>query len=546
LLHVTKELSVTNLLFNKKNVRILLFSALTFLVWEFIHPSGGSIKIGFANCAAVHVGKWKRYEVSYGNSSFNGNPFDVEFYGIFRHETSSQSMTQIGFYAGGNTWKIFFMPNKTGKWRFETRSTDPDLNEKIGTFECVASGLEGRLIPDKKRWKLEDVGNYDAPIMIPSREYFKSTSLDRGINKFIDWADNVVGARLIGTTLVYFKQNQDAVPYMKGKEGYSFNIQMWDRLNEHYDYLRDKGMGHYIMLYSDDAEAPSKNGIEPMSKEELRLFRYVIARFSCYPIVIWDTGIDIGETRTNEWVEWFASWFLKNDPWQHPVGSRSGGGSGGINPVNGTYYSDGTSTLPSSNDYVDEWKKRDKPTAMTDRWREDYGRGSFDRGKIRRAVWELGLVGGTALYVGGNEGSGYLTASYANDFKAAADCGRAANFFRNEIIGFDKLYPHNELVLRGLEVVVAADLEKEYVMYFPNGGSAEIDLTNVSGSLLARWFDPLAGKFINIQSIIGGARVNFNCPDADRDWVLHLISSTDSENNILPPPSKGNRLINNQ
>ena len=34
---------------------------------------------------------------------------------------------------------------------------------------------------------------------------------------------------------------------------------------------------------------------------ELRLFWYAVARFSAYPIVVWDTGIDIGETRSSQW-----------------------------------------------------------------------------------------------------------------------------------------------------------------------------------------------------------------------------------------------------
>jgi hypothetical protein len=155
----------------------------------------------------------------------------------------------------------------------------------------------------------------------------------------------------------------------------------------------------------------------------------------------------------------------------------------------------------------------------------------------------MGLVGGSAVYVSGNDGSGYLTATYATDFKGAPDCGHAADFFRNVVLNLEKLYPHEELVIQGSGVVVAADPGNEWVIYFANGGSAEIDLTDVIGSLLIRWYDPLNGKIVNIQSIMGGGTINFNCPDPGRDWVLHI---TNSNNNILPPPPSERKVINVQ
>jgi hypothetical protein len=204
--------------------------------------------------------------------------------------------------------------------------------------------LPGKLTRQGNRWILQDQSKHVAPILLPTREWFKRTNTGDGVDGLIRWADDTAGALLIGTTLVYFSQAQEEIPYIIGQEGEQFNIPMWDRLNSHYDMLRDQGMGFYIMFYSDDSESPNRYGITAKSPEEMRLLRYAIARFSAYPIVMWDTGIDIQETRSNEWIDWFADWFNENDPRQHPVSSRTGGGSGGKIPNTGTYFSDGSAT----------------------------------------------------------------------------------------------------------------------------------------------------------------------------------------------------------
>jgi hypothetical protein len=248
---------------------------------------------------------------------------------------------------------------------------------------------------------------------------------------------------------------------------------------------------------------------------------------------MWDTGIDISETRSNGWIDWFANWFNANDPWQHPVGSRSGGGSGGKHPQNGTYWSDGALALPDRRAFVTTWKSRQVATAFTDRWREDYSRGGFDRIQIRRAVWEIGLVGGTAVYVSGNNNGGYLDSDYASDFKAASDCGYAARFFRKDIKSLGRLEPYDELVEAG-DAVLSAHLHREYVAYLRRGGTITLNLQHTTGMFDVRWYNPRSGQFTRAQSIDGGTRQKFSAPDSN-DWVLHVQKASLGTVSSNPP-----------
>jgi len=470
--------------------------------------------LGTSQANAADIGKWQKFEASYQNTTYAANPFDLTFTATFTHTQTSTKVTQLGFYAGNDTWKIFFMPTLLGEWTYVTSSTDSDLSGKTGSLNSVASGLPGRLKPSGNRWVLEESNKAEAPIIIPTRQWFKSTDTQNGISNFINWADNTVKARLIGTTLVYFLHEQAAVPYIKGKEGVEFNIPMWDRLNDHFDTMRDRGMGFYIMLYSDDAESPNNHGVQAQSEAEIRLLRYLVARFSAYPIVLWDSGIDIGETRTNSWIDWFADWMNSNDPYGHPVSSRVGGGSGGKTPNNAGFISDGAETLPEHTSLVSTWNAASRPIIFTDRWREDGGRGGFNRTKIRRAVWEAGLVGGTGVYISGNDNGGYLTTTYQSDFKAAPDVGIASAFFRDAVRQFGQLEPRSDLLSSG-NAVLSAVPGKEYVAYLSAGGSVQISLA--AGSYQAYWLNPRTGA----KTQITGFTNVFNASDS-QDWVLHI------------------------
>ncbi len=495
------------------------------------------------DAAAEDVGKWKRFEAVYTNTSYSGNPFHIDFTGTFTHTSSGRTLTQFGFYAGDDTWKIYFMPDRTGEWTFVTSSPDSDLNAKTGSFTCVSSGLPGSLEPyATRRWKLAD-GEATQPVWIPTREYFRTTDLDAGIRDFIDWADETVGARMIGTTLVYFRQPQAWNVLVSGTLD-EYYLPVWDRMNEHYDYLRDRGMGHYIMMYTDDGDAPSANGMAEYSEEEIQLFKYTVARFGAYPIVVWDTAIDVVEHRSEDWVNWFIDWFRDNDPWDHPVGSRTGfntsGGQTGWIPENPDYYSDGDRhrSEVTRNLIVEKWTGRDVPMAFCDRFREDDSGRGWTRELLREVVWEAGLTGGTGVYFTAVQNAGYLDRDYASDLAVAPDVGVAQRFFRDDVENFGALVPHDELV-SGSRAALSAVPGVEYVVYMPSGGTVSVNLSAVSGSVSGTWLNCITGATQSAGTTTGGGSRSFSAPSSG-DWTLHLLTGEGGGDGNDPPSPPSN------
>lgn len=478
------------------------------------------------------VGQWMRFEVQIENPSWKGNPFDVLLEASFT-SPSGREINCFGFYAGENNWRIYFMPDEIGKWTYQTHSPDIDLDGKSGNFTCKASGLDSPLSASGKQWRLK-TGGGDFPVIwnppLPEGKHwgFRGKSLsDPEIMKAIQFADKNVGARLLGfgelliAPIDWAKDwPQDAVPYTKGKEGDEFYLPFWEQLNAKLDVARDHNMGAYIMLYSDDALTPDYFGITAHSAKELRFFRYVIARLACYPHILWDTGIDIGEYRNNDWINWFANWFLANDPWQHPVGSRSGGGSGGIMPQKGTYFSTGGASLPSRSLLLDIYSKSNVPVAQTDHWRPFIERGDWTNTKIRIATWRCGLSGAQALFPDYNQGVVHFDQAQL----AGREIGFATNFFRNMLrFNLLDLQPSDDLLIAGDNAILAANTGKEYVVYDEDGGILTIDLSGTRQALRVDWYNPRNGETVPAGKIKGGKTHVFTSPTKGYDWVLHIF-----------------------
>ena len=506
-----------------KNHHFYLFVLITF--FTHLQLAGNSQK--------SETELWKRFEVSFENHSWQGNPFDIILTGIFTSH-SGRRINHFGFYAGKDTWKIYFMPDEVGKWTFTTVCLDKDLDGKSGEFVCVNSNLDSPLIPAGNRWKLAKNGGdfpviWNPPVRDGAHWGFRGRDLsDPMIRETLQFARKIVGARLLGfgelviAPIDWAKEwPQSAVPYIGGKEGEEFYLPFWDQLNIKLDAARDLNMGAYIMLYGDDAMTPDHFGLTPRSNKELRLFRYVIARLSCYPHLLWDSGIDIGEYRDNDWIDWYAEWFNKHDPWRHPVGSRTGGGSGGTMPKKGTYFSTGGASLPGYSELL-EFYKKNVPVAHTDHWRPFIERGDWTNHKIRIAMWRCGLTGAQAVYPDYNQG--IINNNQVRE--GGQYIGFVVSFLMNEIHSdLADLQPYTNILLEGTNAVMTVNPDWEYIIYDEDGGRLTIDLTATHGHFQVNWYNPRNGETILANIIEGGRVHNFNSPTEGQDWTLHIFKN---------------------
>jgi hypothetical protein len=83
-----------------------------------------------------------------------------------------------------------------------------------------------------------------------------------------------------------------------------------------------------------------------------------------------------------------------------------------------------------------------------------------------------------------------------------------------------QMKPMNSLLVSGQGYVFAIS-GQEYSIYLPVGGAIDLDLTGISGTFDADWFNPRDASYQAIGSITAGSVTPFTAPSTE-DWVLYL------------------------
>jgi len=87
---------------------------------------------------STRVERWDLFEFSLQSESSYANPFrEVSLKTTFS-QPGGRRITVDGFYDGGSTWRVRFMPLELGSWDYVTESNDAALSGTRGSLECVS------------------------------------------------------------------------------------------------------------------------------------------------------------------------------------------------------------------------------------------------------------------------------------------------------------------------------------------------------------------------------------------------------------------------
>lgn len=473
------------------------------------------------------VGKWERTVISVQEAGYSGNPFELVVDATFTNSNSNTVITLPAYYAGNDTWKVGFMPPEIGTWQYAFTSTFSPIAAYSGTVEAVDSDNDGLLSADPqnpRKWKLSD-GPYILPIAL-RMEFFFEEGTDAEWAVAADFLKNEVGAHLYDTRLQdEFSGSMDV--FSGDPANHQFDLAKWDQMERRMDALAERGLGAYLMFYADDTGEPQWSG---KSATEALLIRYTVARLAGYPILMWDTGIDIAEYRTQSDIDWFGQELRRVDPYGHPVSSRIGGGSGTLYMSGRTYDSQGDRQA-YIDDMISYFQNTSRPVAMADSYHEDHPERpekDFRPEDIRRAMWKGVMSGGLSIFIRGSDGYFHID-SIVSDLESESWI-RLVNPFIVEKLGdtYGRMVPEAGLVSNGYAL---ADPDRLKILYWTigandrydagDGGDVTLELSGVSGSYTAVWFDPRTGAETSAGSFDGGSTHVVSPPSTD-DWVLLL------------------------
>jgi hypothetical protein len=145
--------------------------------------------------------------------------------------------------------------------------------------------------------------------------------------------------------------------------------------------------------------------------------------------------------------------------------------------------------------------------------------------KVRRSAWRIVCAGGYIAAgfhgtIGHSDVWNRIDAPNHYTFTvqgegAATQLGALHGFFT--ALPFWRMQPFTGVTG---DAVALAEPGKNYVVYFPHGGAATVDLSAAQEGLTARWFNPRAGDFGQPMRVtVTNLRQNFSAPDTN-DWAL--------------------------
>ena len=488
----------------------------------------------------TEVGKWRRIVIPFTNTTYSDNPFEIEIDGVFTHTSSGTIIKLPGYYDGNDTWEIGFMPTKTGTWTYTTESQDPDLDRISGSIECVESGNAGMLRnsnANPRKWKYTD-GDYVIPITL-RMEFFSEPG---SISQFTGIADFLKNnnIQMMETRLLeeygQFEGRYDFI-FEGSWQNHRFDLDIWNRMEQRMEVLTEKDLGGHIMFYSDGNGAP---GWEGQSETEELVIRYTVARLAGYPVVWFNTGIDIAEYRSQQDINWFGEKVKELDPYDHPVSSRYGGGSGNYIIPGQTFDSHGDRTA-LINDMISYYNNTSVPVSMDDAWGENrpsHPEKNFTPDDIRRAFWKCVITGGLGGLIrsdgGGCGYNGFFHFSCLEQDLESEQWLKLINpFIKNKLgVTFADMEPANSLITNAY---CLADPLRTIMLFYTigeidkwdtgEGGSFTINMTSLSSDYNAIWFNPRTGTETSLGVLQGNLNHQITPPDSD-DWVLLLTSTT--------------------
>ncbi|HZP81236.1 MAG TPA: DUF5060 domain-containing protein [Chthonomonadaceae bacterium] len=491
----------------------------------------------------------------------------------------SKPISVPGFWDGGATWRVRFVPQQVGRWSWHLRSNDPELDGQQGEFDCVAAEttpagflrvnpassyrhhfarMDGTpFFPAMLHEPVHFIAKPGLPVNrpltpVPSPQEQEEGSGQNGSASFQAFQQKVDACaalginRFVGGFLIdpvafarNTQVNEGGTPFVDGDLDRP-NPAYFQWMDRRIAYCNEKGIVPDLGI-----GWPGEGFFAAYSMPKLRrMWRYVVARYAAYD-VCWNLfGPEPLAAGTSAYVAAFARLTRQNDPYRHPLTTVTVGPQ----PVPTSAEDRSDSRL----DVVTQWGgdldtlaqnwSLDKPLVVLDPPGAKSGEGA------RQRLWETRMQGGYGT------GAASAEALDSPEVRWTAACAR---FFRTT--NFWRLRPHPELIDRGdgnlkrphrpetaakplaasfqaetspqavpppnaapaARVFVLADPAWEYAVYFAQGGSVTLDLLEATGRLKSSWFNPRTGEFTAEETIQGGAYQTFTAPDGN-DWVLHL------------------------
>ncbi len=291
----------------------------------------------FLAVAAPAVEQWGIFEAACSGPP-GGIPYlDVQWSATFTQ--GDRAVIVPGFWDGEGTYRVRFSPPTPGEWRYETRSTTPELNGKTGTFTAAApSGKNHGPVEIFDTFYLRyadgtpyhQFGTTCYAWVHQTRELQEQTLGTLAASPF-----NKIRFCIFPKSYEYNRNEPELFAFQKRADGkFDFNRPdpaFWRHFEQRILDLQKLGIEADIILW----HPYDRWGFADMSDaEDDRYLRYCIARLSAFRNVWWSLANEYdfmteqrpGHRGNKQWEDWdrFFALLQQEDPHQRLRGIHNG------------------------------------------------------------------------------------------------------------------------------------------------------------------------------------------------------------------------------
>jgi hypothetical protein len=269
------------------------------------------------------VEQWGIYEIQL-NGPTNGNPFiDVELSAVFT--LGGRQVAVPGFYDGDGVYRIRFMPDTQGTWRYKTKANRSKLSGQTGEFTVTPPGKD-----DHGPVRVHNTYHFAYADGTPFKE------IGTTIYNWLDTPEEVQAetlrtlaaspfnkARMLVTQQPAFYKKKFAPPFWPfvGQPPHDwdytrFNPAFFRHYEQRLAQLRDLDIEADVILFN----PYGKWGFEKMDAAgDQRYIRYIVARFGAYRNVWWSLCNEWDFLHTKTEADWdrLGALVQQCDPYNH-------------------------------------------------------------------------------------------------------------------------------------------------------------------------------------------------------------------------------------
>jgi hypothetical protein len=482
---------------------------------------------GVSEGTIATIGQWERLEAVIRNDRQYADPYTDVTLDVTYTAPGGDQIEFWGFYDGGRTWKIRFMPHLRGTWRYKARFSDGSPGSS-GSFRVVASDLPGMVQVGRPNPVWFSGGG--EPFLIRGLHvgdrFFAENWPDEKRRAFLDWVEQQ-GYNTLSIASHYL--NRDAEGRGRGWK----TPRLWPLDAGEYrrmERILDELARRRIIVYPFAGFFGKQSAYPHDPEDQVHYVRYTLARIGPY----WNLLFNVAGPEPNVREDWMPSddvvrlgrLIRRLDVFGHPLSVHNKGGGDPYRDSDWSTY--GTLQGPKTTDrrtlsrVLFENHHPAKPLlAQETLWAGNEYHPPYSDDDLRKNAYVIHMAAASLIFgdMKGDSSSGFSGTMELDEREQHRHdiVRRVWDFF--EETAYHEMTPRPDLVTRGY---CLANPGREYLVYLESRGEVHVHVEG--GRYAARWINAQdTADQRNAGTTLDGEALR--TPEDGDDWLLHLTRS---------------------